>query len=125
MYPLNHYLLNVHRPNGREYPHLDCWGLVVYWYKNELGIELNEYTDLSQKNMSEGEAKEKEHFKEVRAPSEGTVCAFYDGRGILYHVGVYTHGKLLHTHKGGTRWESVGNVVRFKNVTVRYYDYGS
>lgn len=97
----------------------------MYWYKNELGIELNEYTDLSHKTMSEGEAKEKEHFKEVRAPSEGTVCAFYDGRGTLYHVGVYTHGKLLHTHKGGTRWESVGNVVRFKNVTVRYYDYDS
>lgn len=122
---LNHYLLNSYRPNGRKYPHLDCWGLVVYWYRRELGIELNEYADLSQKTMSEGEAKEKAHFKKVRAPSEGTVCAFYDGRDILFHVGVYTHGKLLHAHKAGTRWESVGNAIRFKNVTVRYYDYGA
>lgn len=125
MYPLNYYLLNNYKLTGYEYPYLNCWGLVVLWYKNELGIELDYYTDLNHKTMSEGEEQEKAHFKQVRAPSEGTICAFYDGRDILYHVGVYTHGKLLHTHKGGTKWESVGNAIRFQNVTVRYYDYDS
>ena len=30
------YLRNIHTPNGRIYPHLDCWGLVCYVYQNEL-----------------------------------------------------------------------------------------
>lgn len=121
----SHYLLNNYRLNGRSYPYLDCWGLVVYWYRRELGIELNEYTQLNYKTMSDGENQEKAHFREAPMPSEGSVCAFYDGRGLLYHVGVYTHGKLLHTHKGGTRWESIESAMKFQNITVRYYNYGN
>ena len=42
---LNHYLLIRHTPNGRKYPFLDCWGLVIEFYRRELGIELDDYTD--------------------------------------------------------------------------------
>ena len=39
------YLHNIHTPNGRIYPHLDCWGLVCYVYQNELNIQLDLCTD--------------------------------------------------------------------------------
>ena len=44
---INDYLLNKHTPNGRRFPYLDCWGLVVDFYREILNIELNEYTDLT------------------------------------------------------------------------------
>ena len=46
MRSINDYLLNKHTPNGRTFPNLDCWGLIVDFYREQLGIQLNEYTDL-------------------------------------------------------------------------------
>lgn len=95
---INDYLLIKHTPNGRNYPFLDCWGLIVDFYKNMLGVELNEYTDLDAGSMSRGLAYERSagRFEEVKEPQDGDVIAFFV-RGRLFHVGVFWRGKILHT----------------------------
>ena len=95
---INDYLLIKHTPNGRNYPFLDCWGLIVDFYKNMLGVELNEYTDLDAGSMSRGLAYERNagRFEEVKEPQDGDVIAFFV-RGRLFHVGVFWRGKILHT----------------------------
>ena len=54
MRSINDYLLNKHTSNGRTFPNLDCWGLIVDFYREQLGIQLNEYTDLDSKCMGKG-----------------------------------------------------------------------
>ena len=71
------YLRNIHTPNGRIYPHLDCWGLVCYVYKNELNIELDLCTDCQKDTMTDGYEKIKGSFTEVKT--------------------LYIYGHILHT----------------------------
>lgn len=95
---INDYLLIKHTPNGRVFPYLDCWGLVVDIYRENLGITLDDYTDLSQKSMTDGanEECEKGHFIEVTTPEDYDVVCFFL-RDRLFHVGVFLNGHLLHT----------------------------
>lgn len=93
---LNHYLFIRHTPNGRKYPFLDCWGLVIEFYRREFGIELDECTDFS---IRDGYEAEKNSFREI-LPDEaacGDVIAFFR-RGVIFHVAVYLgKGEMLHT----------------------------
>ena len=95
---INDYLLIKHTPNGRNYPYLDCWGLIVDFYKNVLNIELNEYTDLDAGSMSRGLMYERQagRFEETKTPEDGDVIAFFVS-GRLFHVGIFWRGKILHT----------------------------
>ena len=98
MRTINDYLLNRHTPNGRTYPRLDCWGLVVDIYRENLGIELNEYTDLTGRTMSEGFQHERRagRFVEVKEPQDYDIIAFFIN-ARLFHVGVWLNGRILHT----------------------------
>ena len=95
---INDYLLIKHTPNGRKFPHLDCWGLIVDYYRENLGIELNEYTTLDARSMSRGLMFERQagHFREVSDPQNNDIVTFFIS-GRLYHVGIYINGKILHT----------------------------
>lgn len=95
---INDYLLIKHTPNGRKFPHLDCWGLIVDYYRENLGIELNEYTTLDARTMSRGLMYERDagRFIEVQEPQNNDVITFFIS-GRLYHVGIYINGKILHT----------------------------
>ena len=86
---LNHYLLIRHTPNGRKFPFLDCWGLVIEFYRRELGIELDDYTDFSIKDGYEKE-KRRGGFMEVSGSEaeKGDVIAFFR-HGQIFHVAVY------------------------------------
>lgn len=119
---INDYLLIKHTPNGRKYPYLDCWGLIVDFYKNVLNIELNEYTDLDAGSMSRGLAYERNagRFEEVKEPQDGDVIAFFV-RGRLFHVGVFWRGKILHTsQQKNCRYEKLPETTLNDR---RYYHY--
>ena len=93
---LNHYLLIRHTPNGRKYPFLDCWGLVIEFYRREFGIELDDYTDFS---IRDGYEAEKNSFRGIAAHEAkfGDVIAFFR-HGMIFHVGVFLgKGEMLHT----------------------------
>lgn len=122
MRQINDYLLIKHTPNGRNYPYLDCWGLIVDFYKNVLNIELNEYTDLDAGSMSRGLAYERNagRFEEVKEPQDGDVIAFFI-RGRLFHVGVFWRGKILHTsQQKNCRYEKLPETTLNDR---RYYHY--
>ena len=68
---LNHYLLIRHTPNGRKFPFLDCWGLVIEFYRRELGIELDDYTDFS---IGDGYEKEKQRGGFMEVVSDSLDC---------------------------------------------------
>lgn len=123
MRSINDYLLNKHTPNGRKYPYLDCWGLVVDVYREMLGITLNEYTDLSQQDMSKALMYERQagRFIEVDEPRDYDVIAFFIG-GRLFHVGIWLKGKILHTsQKKNCRYETLDPRVSLSKMRIYRY----
>lgn len=116
------YLLIRHTPNGRQFPNLDCWGLVVDVYREHLGITLDDYTDLDHKTMSKGLLYERQagRFIEVQSPIDYDVVAFFVS-GRLYHVGVWIRGKILHTsERRGCRWEKIDSIALSQRRFYRY-----
>lgn len=119
---INDYLLIKHTPNGREYPYLDCWGLIVDVYREILDIKLHDYTDLTQRDMSKGLMYEREsgRFAEVKEPQNYDIVAFFIN-GRLYHVGLWIGGRILHTsQQRNCRYEQLDRVSLSQK---RYYRY--
>ena len=117
---LNHYLLIRHTPNGRKFPFLDCWGLVIEFYRRELGIELDDYTDFSIKDGYEKE-KQRGGFMEVTGSEaeKGDVIAFFR-HGQIFHVAVYLgRGEMLHT--GLNRHARVEKIKSMQFVESRFF----
>ena len=122
MRTINDYLLNRHTPNGRTYPRLDCWGLIVDIYRENLGIELDEYTDLSQKDMSRGLQYERQagRFVEVKEPQDYDIIAFFIN-ARLFHVGVWLNGRILHTsERKNARYEKLDSATLAHRRFYRY-----
>lgn len=119
---INDYLLIKHTPNGREYPYLDCWGLIVDVYREILDIKLHDYTDLTQRDMSKGLMYERDsgRFAEVKEPQDYDIVAFFIN-GRLYHVGLWISGRILHTsQQRNCRYELLDRVSLSQK---RYYRY--
>ena len=122
MRTVNDYLLVRHTPGGREFPNLDCWGLVRDYYREILRIDLPEYADLSGNTMSAGFRREMERgrFREIAQPEDNAVMALFC-RGRLYHVGIWLNGRVLHTTESrGARYERLP-AANISNR--RYYRY--
>ncbi len=119
---INDYLLIKHTPNGREYPYLDCWGLIVDVYREILDIKLHDYTDLTQRDMNKGLMYERDsgRFAEVKEPQNYDIVAFFIN-GRLYHVGLWIGGRILHTsQQRNCRYEQLDRVSLSQK---RYYRY--
>jgi len=119
---INDYLLIKHTPNGREYPYLDCWGLIVDVYREILDIKLHDYTDLTQRDMNKGLMYERDsgRFAEVKEPQDYDIVAFFIN-GRLYHVGLWIGGRILHTsQQRNCRYEQLDRVSLSQK---RYYRY--
>ena len=108
--------------NGRKFPFLDCWGLVIEFYRRELGIELDDYTDFSIKDGYEKETS-RNSFREIAADEAkfGDVIAFFR-HGQIFHVGVkLTKGEMLHT--GLNRHARVEKIKSMQFVESKFYHY--
>ena len=119
---INDYLLIKHTPNGREYPYLDCWGLIVDVYREILDIKLHDYTDLTQRDMNKWLMHERGsgRFAEVKEPQDYDIVAFFIN-GRLYHVGLWIGGRILHTsQQRNCRYELLDRVSLSQK---RYYRY--
>lgn len=124
MLQVNHWLLSKHVPGGRKFPELDCWGLICDVYRS-LGIELPEFVDLSQETMHQGcESCIAEHlFQQVTVPADYDLVAFFRS-GILYHVGIWYHNRILHTtQQKNCRFERVAHFMLYTSSSnrVRFY----
>lgn len=93
---------------GRALNGIDCWGLIWLFYKEQMGIDLPSYHDISKEELDEyalGRVflKEKAHnWMRVDSPRNGDVVLCRDKLRPL-HVGIYKeHGKMLHIREGET-----------------------
>ena len=105
------------------FPDLDCWGLVRCILAERKGIELPEFCDFSQKTMGDpaGGMIAQHVFQEIPAPEDYCVICYYRKK-ILFHVGVYYDGYLLHTTQmHGFRRQKLDTF--YPSCSRRYYRY--
>ena len=99
---IDKYLLARYKHGGRTLPDVDCYGLVLEFFKNELKINLpleQSITDVSQ--APEGE----KNFKKIVKYAEVTeknlerdkiyLCGFYTKNNFLAHCGIVINNKIL------------------------------
>lgn len=98
---LKYYMAIQHTEHGRSYPFLNCWGLICEFYKRELNIALDLYTDYDPNTMTKGYDKAKPEFNLVSSPEFGDIVAFVTSAGACYHVGVMLDSnRFLHSQRG-------------------------
>lgn len=95
---------------GRQYQYgvLDCYTLVVDWYKENFGIQLNEHLGRPDKWWLDGKSLFMDGFKQegferidIEKIQHGDVVIMQVGANVPNHVGVYLKGDiLLHHHQG-------------------------
>lgn len=100
----NKYIGLPYVSNGRELTGLDCWGLAVVFYRDELGIELPSYSELYS-NASDPEVvqaiqQHRDSWLLTTAAQPGDLCLF-NIYGEPAHVGIYVgDNKFLHAREG-------------------------
>jgi cell wall-associated NlpC family hydrolase len=93
------YLGIPYKERGRNFRGLDCWGLVRLFLLSEYGIEVDDYSQYSARDMEEVKRiaeKEKKKWIKVDSPKPGDVVEIQ----ILkrdFHVGIIPFpGYILH-----------------------------
>lgn len=112
-----------HTPGGRVFPDIDCWGLVRIIYFDRLHVQLPEFVDFSQADMTTpADGLIADHlFQEIEEPEDFCVVCYYRKK-ILFHVGVYYDGYLLHTTQmHGFRRQKLDTF--YPSCSRRYYRY--
>ena len=96
---ISHYLFNQYKANGRQYPYLDCYGLICYVYKRELNIDLDLATEFDYKTMTSGYERVKTMFEEVKTePKTFDIVCFFK-HNVLCHVGIYIDDHILESSR--------------------------
>ncbi|WP_163473127.1 NlpC/P60 family protein [Klebsiella michiganensis] len=106
---------------------LDCWGLVVLYYRHVLGLELHHVAGYeSGSDFITCYEEELEHWHRVPVPVSGCLAVFYYGNQPA-HVGVMINpGKCLHSRGefGFVRTDSAVILQKIYNK-VEYLVHGS
>ena len=113
---------------GRDLSGLDCWGLVMYCYK-ELGIELEDFQQYNREKHIKGKMTFKskaltelwKSWKQVKEPKAGDVVLFKGKRGYISHIAIYIgHNRVLNTTFRGT---IIVRLVDINYIVEGYYRY--
>lgn len=126
MFRIDKYLHVRYRKGGRQYPFLDCWGLVLWVFAHELGvtIPLSESVPKADENEQfEAAIKKQVTYREINRPEADKyyIACFYDAVGRVVHAGVIVNRKLLHTSIRGTRYELLSDAVFGHKWNTRIY----
>ena len=88
----NKYIGLPYQENGRTVDGVDCWGLARLFYKQELSIDLPDYSDLYVGSWDEQVSKlinyHKDSWQQVSKPDLGDLCLF-NIYGEPAHIGIY------------------------------------
>ena len=100
----NKYIGLPYLANGRTTAGIDCWGLAVLVYREELGIELPSFVDDyfgdTKSGITELVAATKEGWNCTETPKLGDICVF-NILGEPTHIGIYIGDrKFLHAREG-------------------------
>lgn len=124
---LEKYIGLPYQENGRTWQGVDCWGLARLYYKEELNIDLPDYSSLytgsSDSNLSDIIDQQKEGWHKVTNPIKNDLCLF-NIYGEPVHIGIYIgENKFLHARDGhDSVIESLGSLQWSKRLegTYRY-----
>lgn len=107
---------------GREYSELNCWDLVVQFYRNVMGEELRHLYDGRDLGRRENEKliwANKGEFDRVVCPQFGDLVVF-KLHGFETHIGVYLQDtKFIHSTK--TMGSCIDSVDRWKPYIVGFF----
>lgn len=79
---------------GRDLSGMDCLGLVIYYYREGLDIEISDPVSSDPKDVLDHSFFEE--WDEIENPEKHCVVSFSDGEG-RHHLGVMTPHGVLHT----------------------------
>ena len=124
---LEKYIGLPYQENGRTWQGVDCWGLARLYYKEELNIDLPDYSSLYtgswDSNLSDIIDQQKEGWHKVTSPIKNDLCLF-NIYGEPVHIGIYIgENKFLHARDGhDSVIESLGSLQWSKRLegTYRY-----
>lgn len=106
---------------------MDCWGLVVLYYRHVIGIELHHLADYeSGSDFVTCHDAETQHWLPVLSPVSGDIAVFYHG-DIPQHIGIIVSpGKCLHS-RGESGCVMVDNVQSLNRLykKVEYKRHGT
>ena len=105
------YLRIKYQHLGRGWEGGDCLNLLLLFYREELGIDLPDYTPGYEENWAELgqnlflEQRESQGFHQIGSPVHGNAILFHINNKVL-HCGVVIDpevGTFLHTSRNGSR----------------------
>lgn len=103
------------RWDGRDMNGVDCWGLVMRYYRDCLAVELPDWTRGARpagavKDTFEAEVPR--HWRPIAAPRSGCLVLVAPSRRPA-HIGVFWRGGVLHAALGrGVVWENLAAFSR-------------
>ena len=113
---IDKYLLARYKQGGRTLPDVDCYGLVLEFFKNELKINLpleQSITDISQAPEGEKNLNRDKIY----------LCGFYTKNNFLAHCGIVIDRKILHINKNGAVLQSIGTIKRIYSLwSLKFYE---
>lgn len=113
--------------NGRDWTGVDCWGLARLYYKEELGLDLPDYSEFysggSDPRLENLVLDQKALWIKTTSPQPNDLCVF-SILGSPVHVGVYLgNNTFLHCREGqDSVVESLTN-IKWANRLEGYYSY--
>lgn len=128
MYQTSRYLVCQYAVGGRKYPNLDCWGLVIEFYRAELNINLPLEEGIKSSTEAykvENEVKSQIHYVEVDKPSKDKVyvVCFYTSNSRLTHCGIYLNNHILHINSKGCMYQPLSLVKSlYKRWSLKFYE---
>ena len=119
-------MIGVYAPGGRNYPHVDCYGLVKHYYKNFHGVEILDfdYIDPDERENTKYFHQQMNSDNWIKVnPQEGAVVALMVN-GIVSHCGfMKSKNDFVHIMKDcGESRVKITN-PKWKNRIVGYYLY--
>lgn len=123
----NKYIGLPYQENGRTVGGVDCWGLARLFYKQELSIDLPDYSDLYVGSWDEQVSKlinyHKDSWQQVSKPDLGDLCLF-NIYGEPAHIGIYAgDSKFLHSRDGQDSVIESLNNSQWKRRLAGYFKY--
>lgn len=127
---IDKYLLARYKQGGRVLPDVDCYGLVLEFFKNELKINLpleQSVTDVSQAPEGEKNFKKFVKYDEITEKNLNRdkiyLCGFYTKNNFLAHCGIVINNKILHINKNGAVLQSISAIKRIYSLwSLKYYE---
>ena len=107
--------------DGRDFAGIDCWGLVVRFYADVLGLDLPDWQRGAHGRswISQTFAREaKSHFLQLANPRDGCIALAFKAHAP-HHAGIVWRGSVLHADQlRGVIWERVTDFVTLNPGTV-------